>query len=212
MHRESDVVRERKKTLGETLEHGDGLAAVHALVAAEPRELRFSVRRTLLHELTQSVAVSEIEDANSAASDFVLVRGADTAPRRTDRLARVAFGVDKLVVRKHEMRTVAHIQAALDIHAVADETVDLREERIRIENHPIADRAANTWVKNAARDLVQDEGGIPDVYRMACVRSALVANDPIRALGEDVDELSLSLVAPLCADDDERTCVSAEHE
>ena len=43
------------------------------------------------------------------------------------------------------------------------------------------------------------------------VGSALVTNDPVRALGENVHELALPLVAPLCPDDDDRAIAFSKH-
>jgi hypothetical protein len=44
------------------------------------------------------------------------------------------------------------------------------------------------------------------------VGAALVAHHPVGALGEHVDQLALALVAPLGADDDERTNGRIEHD
>jgi hypothetical protein len=66
-------------------------------------------------------------------------------------------------------------------------------------------------MQNAARYLAKDELGITDVHGVPGVRTALIPNDPIGALGEHVDELSLSFVSPLGADDDDCTRVGVEH-
>ena len=39
------------------------------------------------------------------------------------------------------------------------------------------------------------------------IRAALIAHDPVGALGEHVDELALAFVAPLRADDDDSSRV-----
>ena len=74
---------------------------------------------------------------------------------------------------------------------------------------PIAHRTPG--VKNPARNLVQHERLVADVHRVAGVRATLIANDPVRALGEHVDELSFAFVAPLGADDDDGACFRIEH-
>ena len=71
-------------------------------------------------------------------------------------LAR-ALAVDELVIRQHEMRAVAHVEAPLDVDAVAHELVDLGEQRLGIEHDAVADRAAHAGMQNAARDLVEHE-------------------------------------------------------
>ncbi len=50
---------------------------------------------------------------------------------------------------------------------------------------------------------MEDEGTIAEIDGVAGVRAALVAHDPVGALGDHVHELSLPFVAPLRADDDE---------
>ena len=126
-------------------------------------------------------------------------------------LAR-ALPVEQLVVREHQVRAVAHVEATLHVDAVAHELVDLREQRLRIEHHAVADRAAHPGMQDAARDLVEDERRIADVDRVAGVRAALVAHHPVGALGEHVHELALALVAPLGADDDNGSCRGVEHQ
>ena len=113
--------------------------------------------RALLDELTQSLGVPQIEHAHAAPRDFVLVRGPDPPPCRTDRLASLALGVDELVIRQHEMSPIAHVQSAFHVDAVAHQAIDLGEERVRIQNDAIADGAAHSRVKNATGDLVQHE-------------------------------------------------------
>ena len=122
-----------------------------------------------------------------------------------------ALLVDELVIRQHEVRAIAHIEAACDVDAVLDELVDLGEERVGVEDDAVADRAAHAGMQNAARDLVQHERLVADVHRVSGVRAALIAHDPVGALGEHVDELSLAFVAPLRSDDDDRANRVAEH-
>ena len=66
-------------------------------------------------------------------------------------------------------------------------------------------------MEDPARDLVKHERLFADVDGVAGVRAALVAHDPVGALGEDIDELAFALVAPLGADDHDRACVGIEH-
>ena len=164
-----------------------------------------------LDELAQARRVPQIEHAHAAPRDLVLVRRPDAAPGRSDRRAGRARAVDQLVVRQDEVRAVADVQAALDVDAVLDQPVDLGEERVRIEHDAVAERAAHAGVEDAARDLVQDEHLVADVHRVAGVRAALVAHDPVGAFGEDVDEFALPFVAPLGADDDDRAVGLGEH-
>ena len=71
--------------------------------------------------------------------------------------------------------------------------------------------SADAVVQDPARDLVQHEAARSEVDRMPGIRPALVSHDPICALGQDVDELALALIAPLCADHDNRPSTLVKH-
>src|SRR5690348_1605668 len=103
------------------------------------------------------------------------------------------------------MRAIAHIQSTLDVDPILHQAIDLGEEGIGVEHDAVADGAPHARMENAARNLMQYERLVTDVHGVARVRATLIAHDPIRALREDVDELSFALVAPLRSDDDERS-------
>ncbi len=210
-HREPDVVGEREQPRCETLEHLHGLFDARAHRAAERRELRVGVRDAAFHKLVQLFGMAQIEHAHAAARDLVLIGGPDAAAGGADRLARGALAVHELVVRQHEMRAVAHVESALDIHAVGDEFVDLGEQRLGIEHDAVPDRAAHAGMQDAARDLVEHELAVTDLHGVPGVRAALIAHDPVRALGDHVDEFALPFVAPLCADHDDGASFLVEH-
>ena len=58
---------------------------------------------------------------------------------------------------------------------------------------------------------MQDELLIIHQYRVARVRTALVAGDECRLLGQDIRDLSFALVTPLSADDDDTTTRILKH-
>src|ERR1700704_6070349 len=66
-------------------------------------------------------------------------------------------------------------------------------------------------MQNAARNLVQHERFLADLDSVAGVGAALVADDPVSPLRQNVDELAFTLVAPLRANDDDRACFRVEH-
>ena len=207
---ETDVLRERQQSLGKALEHAEGEIDIGAL---RPRggELDVGVRDSALDQLSQALRVSQVENANAAAAVLVLVGRADSATSRSDLLAGRALAVYELVIRQHEVRAIADVQPALDVDPVRDQLVDLREQRLDVEHHSVADRAPHAGVQNSARDLVEHERLVADVHGVAGVGAALVANDPVRALGEDINELALAFVSPLRADDDDGACFGVEH-
>src|SRR6185503_15515536 len=122
-----------------------------------------------------------------------------------------ALRVEQLVIWQDQMSAVAHVEAALDVDAILDEAIDLGEQRVRIEHDAVAYRAAHAFVQDAAGNLVQDKRVIAQNDGMARVRAALIADHPIRALGEDIHELALALVAPLRTHHDNGSLGRTEH-
>src|SRR5690606_38802511 len=130
------------------------------------------------HELLESSRVTKVCNANTASSDLVLVGRPDSTAGGAYRARLNALHVLQLMVRKHQVCAVAHIEAPLHVDSVAHELVNLVEQRVRIENDTVADRAPDAFVHDAARDLVQHERAVADVHRMASVRTSLVPHDP----------------------------------
>ncbi len=58
---------------------------------------------------------------------------------------------------------------------------------------------------------MQDELVFPDNDCVAGVRSTLVPNDIIGTLGEDVDNLTLPLVPPLCTHHNDTPSIGSKH-
>jgi hypothetical protein len=58
-------------------------------------------------------------------------------------------------------------------------------------------------MEDAGRDQMEDEPLLPDEDRVAGVVAAVVAGHHLHLVGEQVDDLTLPLVAPLGAGDDD---------
>ena len=80
------------------------------------------------------------------------------------------------------------------------ELLDLREERLRIEHHAVADDAHRLGVQDPRGDEAQDELPARHVDGVAGVVATLVAGHDREVRGEEVDDLALALVAPLRAE------------
>jgi hypothetical protein len=57
-------------------------------------------------------------------------------------------------------------------------------------------------MQDAGRDQMQDELVFADHDRMTRVVPPLIARDDVRALGQEINDLSFSFIAPLGADND----------
>src|SRR6185437_4481173 len=131
--------------------------------------------------------------------------------RGADRATRCAAGIDQLVIRQHQMRPLADVQPALNVHAVADQLVYLRKESFGIQHDTVPDGATNPRVQDPARNLVQYEGRLAQVNRVAGVGASLISDDPVGALREHVHELALSLISPLRPDAYDGACIRIKH-
>ncbi len=121
MHHEPHVLGEREESFAHGGQHVDRRLDVGALRAAEGRQLRVRVRDSRFDELAHPRRMPEVEDADAATRDLVLIRRPDSATRRADRLGVHALGVDQLVIRLDEMRAVAHVESPFDVDSVGDE-------------------------------------------------------------------------------------------
>ena len=78
--------------------------------------------------------------------------------------------------------------------------VDLGEQRLRIDDHAVADDADDAVVQDAGRDQVQHELLAVHVHGVAGVVAALIARDDREVRRQQVDDLALAFVAPLRAE------------
>ena len=94
---------------------------------------------------------------------------------------------------------------SLTIEPIADrdagrrQLVDLGEQRLRIDDHAVADDAGDARVQDPRRQQPQHELASVGVHRVPGVVPALVARDDGKVRRQQVDDLALALVAPLRA-------------
>jgi len=79
--------------------------------------------------------------------------------------------------------------------------VDLGQQLLGVDDDPVADDARRPLVQDARRHKVQDELLIADHHRVARVAAALGPDHHVEILRQEIDDLALSLVAPLHAND-----------
>ena len=102
------------------------------------------------------------------------------------------------------MRRAGQVETPRDLYAAPLEGRDLIDEMIEVDHDPVADDAAHLWPKNSGWDQVEDEDLAGQIDRVPCIRPARVAGDPVHPLGEEIDDLPLSLVSPLASQNDRR--------
>ena len=83
---------------------------------------------------------------------------------------------------------------------VPGQLVNLREQRLRIDDHAVADDTGDAAVQNAGRDQAQHELHAVHVDGVAGVVSALVTADDGKMWREEIDDLAFAFVTPLSAE------------
>src|SRR5581483_5087860 len=150
--------------------------------------------------------IEEIGDADAVTAHLRFIRGTDSASGRAD-LRRpgglFARDIEGLVIRKDAVRRVADLEVGIDLHAERAKALDLVEQRLRIDDHPVAEDAELVRVQDPRGDQLQRIVLLTEADRVPRVVAALIARHDVEALAQEVDDFSLSLVTPLRADDRE---------
>ena len=148
--------------------------------------------------------VGQIHKADGAASDFILVSGADAALGGADAVGGafgLAQGVEFAMQRQDEHGIFGDAQIVGGHRdALFFQLGDLVDERLRIDHHAVADDGELTPAHHAGGQQRQLEGFAVDHQRVAGIVAALEAHDDVGLLGQPVDDLAFAFVAPLGPD------------
>ena len=152
------------------------------------------------------LALEQVLHAHRAPRHLVFVRRPDAAAGGADGIGaarRLARLVERDVRGKDQRAVGRDAQAREHVHAGVDQRLRLAEQRFQRQHHAVADEALHVLVQDSRRDQRQHGLLAADDQRVAGVVSALETRHRGGALGEQVDDLALALVAPLGADDDD---------
>ncbi len=95
------------------------------------------------------------------------------------------------------MRALADEQAVRHVVSEPAELVDLGEERLRIDDDPVADGARHVRVENSRRQEPQNDLRGADIHRMTGVVPALIARDDGEVRRQQIDDLAFAFISPL---------------
>ena len=159
------------------------------------------VRHDVTKSLLQVLGVEQLADADGeAAADLVLVARPDAAAGRADGPAVAGALDDPLffhVVREDDVGVVADLEVGPDWHVGFEELVDLFEQPRRVDHDAVADHRRDPRLQDARRQQRELESAAAPDDRVPGVGPAVVADDEVVVVGEEVDDLALGLVAPL---------------
>jgi hypothetical protein len=146
----------------------------------------------------------QVADAKADAPHLVLIGRAHPTGRRAQPVIaalHLAQPIELGVVRHDHVGTLADDQVG-GADALGVEVVDLLEENLGVDHHPMPDDADGRGVEDAAGDEVEPVLLPLSDHRVAGVVATLRAHHHVDAIGEEVDDLALALVAPLPAHQD----------
>jgi len=92
---------------------------------------------------------------------------------------------------------IAQHQIAAHLDASRHQAVNLLQDAGRIEHHPAGDHALHLGAKDAAGNQRQFISLTASDHRMARVAAALITDDDLMLVGQQIDQLALGLVSPL---------------
>src|SRR5258708_40293673 len=78
--------------------------------------------------------------------------------------------------------------------------IDLFEKSFRVDYHAITEHACFVMVNDARRQEPQNKGFIADINAVPGIMPALITRHDIKSIRQQIYDLSLSLIAPLGAD------------
>ena len=170
------------------------------------REYLVGVAEHHVEFLAEDLGIGEVLHPEPDPHRLVGVRRADTPLSRAEfAVTEVPFvqGIELLVVR-HDQVGIARDLQGRAVDATARQHVHFGEEHLRVDDDAVADDRGDVVVENSTRNQLEGEALTVDHQGVAGVVTALIADDQLHLLGNEVGELSLPLVAPLSTDDDGR--------
>ncbi len=152
----------------------------------------------------ENIPIDAVDGPDSRARHLVLVRRADPAARRPDRIVAAALlraELDPVMVGEDQVCAIGDPEPALGLDALGVQAVDLGEEGGRINNDAVSDDAFLAGPEDPGRHEVQHLLDAVVNDGMAGVVAALKARNHVELLGQPVDDLAFAFVAPLGADE-----------
>ena len=109
--------------------------------------------------------------------------------------------IDRLMERENQVRALADQQIfRVDLNAVRRQFRDFFPKRDWIDHDPIADHAEFSSPQNAGGNQAQDIFLIADNDGVSRIVPPLASHHDVDFIGQIINHLSFTFVAPLCAD------------
>ena len=110
------------------------------------------------------------------------------------------IGVQQHVVAHEQLGALIHDHAGGG-HAAVGQVPELGQELLHVQGHAVADDVGDVGVEDPGGQLVERKLAVVTDDGVPGVGPALKADDHIGRLGQEIGDLPLALVAPVCAND-----------
>ena len=154
--------------------------------------------------IAQQRLIEDVEDANAVALRLIGVGGANAPAGGADApIAPLLFHrqVEQPVVWHGHVGRGSKPQT-LNADAIGGQHVQLGQHHLRVDHRARADQTGGVWIENSRGDQVQLEHLVVDHDCVAGIDTTLIAHHHIGGAAQQIGDLALPLVAPLCTDDD----------
>ena len=134
---------------------------------------------------------------------LVAITGADAAQRRADALTpdlvRIQGSIFGDMPGEDDVRSLADHQSVDDRNSPRREPINFLEDDRRVEHHAGSNQVHDAVGQDAAGNLMQLVGLVPDDDRVTGIGTPLIPHHDVdmEVLGEQVDEFPLRLITPL---------------
>ena len=151
----------------------------------------------------EALRVGQVTEPQPPAAHLILVGRADSfgcgpdLPLSPGPFAGLLHGA---MVGQDHMRMVADPQPVARLEACLAQGIQLFDKRFRVKDHSRAQYGGLFRTQHSAGEQLKDQLFVFMDYGMPGVGATLVARNDIEKLGEDIDDLALAFVSPLCAD------------
>jgi hypothetical protein len=109
------------------------------------------------------------------------------------------------------MRPFGDSQPASKIDTSGLQTFRFGHKRLRVEDNSIANHTLRTGLQNSGRNLMKDKLLFAENDRMPGIGAALISNDDICDIGQDINDLALSFVTPLSTHHHQTPAMRTKH-
>src|ERR1700733_3067180 len=165
------------------------------------------VRKQGIDLVVQRVGGGEVHQTDRAPRDLVLISGANAAFGCADLgsgdVSGLAMRVELAMQRQNQRNVLCDLEVGRGhFDSLAAQRLDLLDEMIGIEDDAVADDRQFSRPNNAGRKKCKFVSLAVDHESMARVMAALEPHHDVGADRQPIDDLALSFVAPLGADND----------